>query len=67
MARITKVLPNRTEYRDTYAIVHVIVDDSDECSVFIGGEVETYFDDRHNRAKAWIKRPVDIAKHKEVK
>lgn len=56
MSRIIKILKNQTKYYDDYCVVVALTDDGDEVSIYIGGDVETWFDHAHNRIKAHVKR-----------
>lgn len=54
--RIVKILSIRYGEGRAYAIADVELDDGSSASVFIGGDVETWFDPQHNKIKAHIKR-----------
>lgn len=55
MARIKKIIG--VENKDSYALVHVLIDDGTEAAVYVGGVVEVYF--AHNRVSAFVKKSVD--------
>lgn len=54
--RIRKILKNLTKYKDDSVTVYVQLEDGSEAEIFIGGEVEVWFDHRFNKAKAHVKR-----------
>ncbi len=59
MAKITKILSveKRTNKDgDQYAVVTVETDRQVEAKVMVGGEIELFFDDRYNTAKAFVKK-----------
>jgi hypothetical protein len=56
VAKIIRVLKHQTQYFDDYCVVAVLLDDGLEASIYIGGECETWFDAKHNRVKAHVRR-----------
>lgn len=59
MARIDKVIS--WENRGKYALVKVLVNQV-ECTVIIGGEVETWHSDKYDRSIAWVKKQKPVHK-----
>ncbi len=57
MSKITKIVS--IENHDTFARVHVLVDEQEEAVVWVGGEVEIFHDDKYDKTKAWVKKTVD--------
>jgi hypothetical protein len=53
-ARIIKII--RLVNKKTYGVAYVQLDDGSEAEIFIGGDVETFYDERYNKVKAVIKR-----------
>lgn len=45
------------ENKVSYANVHVLLDNGEEAIVWVGGNVDVYFDATHNKIKAFVKRP----------
>ena len=39
-----------------YAIVHVLLSDGSEAEVYVGGLVDSWFDEDWNKIKAFVKR-----------
>ena len=61
MVKVKKVLrPVKYAPNDEYVIVTVLTDTGDTAEVFIGGEVEVFFDHRYNKIKAFVKRPSNL-------
>lgn len=60
MSRVDKIL--HIEDHKTYAVVHVRLSDGMEAQIFVGGEVETFFDPKHNKIKAYVKRTKSVHK-----
>lgn len=56
MPRIVKVVQIRYGAGREYAVATVLTDDNDTVDVYIGGDLEVWFDDKHNKAKGHIKR-----------
>lgn len=54
MSKIVKIV-DFSNHR-TYAVVVVQLDDGMEAKVYVGGEVETYFDEAHHTIKAFVKK-----------
>lgn len=52
MAKIKKIL--HFENNDSYALVHVLMEDGLEAVVFVGGECETYLN--KGRISAFVKK-----------
>lgn len=52
MPRIIKIIG--LENRQDYGLVHVVLEDGTEATVYIGGEVEVFF--HKGQVKAFIKR-----------
>lgn len=57
MSKIVKVLrPVKYSGDDSYVIVSVQLDDGSEASVYVGGAVDLWFDEAHNKTKAFVLR-----------
>jgi len=52
MPRIKKIV--RCENKGSFANITVELEDGSECVVFVGGNVSVWFDDKYNRAKAFV-------------
>jgi hypothetical protein len=55
MARIVKV--NGLTNKGSYGLVEVVLDDGTEANVWVGGQVEVFYD--REQIKAWVKRPTN--------
>lgn len=58
MSRIIEI--QAIEDKETYALVHVLLDDGTEAVTYVGGEVEVFF--HKGTVKAWVKRNKDLTK-----
>lgn len=56
MTKIDKILFIKYGPERKYATVTALTDENDEVSIYVGGEIEVWFDPAHNKAKAHIKR-----------
>jgi len=54
MARIKSVVG--AVNHGAYATVSVVLEDGTECEVYVGGDVEVFYDATHHRVKAVVKR-----------
>lgn len=54
MATIVEIL-GATNY-GKYAVVDVLLDNQEEASVYVGGDCEVFYDTKHGKYKAVIKR-----------
>lgn len=55
MSRIIEI--QHIENKDTYALVHVLLDDGTEATTYVGGEVQVYL--KKNRINAFVKKTGD--------
>jgi hypothetical protein len=54
MAKIKEIIG--MDNKGSHALVHVITDDGTECTIWIGGQVELFFDHKYNKVKAFVKK-----------
>lgn len=52
MARIKSI--EHVENHKTHLIVHALLEDGEECSIYVGGEVEVFY--HKGTIKAYVKR-----------
>ena len=60
MAKIIQVIG--LDNKHAYGNVHVVLDDGTECTIYIGGSVEVFFD--KGKIKAFMKRRSDDGRTK---
>ena len=52
MSRVKKII--HFESKDSYAIVHVLMEDGTEAQVYVGGDCQIYY--HHGKIKAFVTR-----------